>query len=336
MQWAAIQLAAQLAFLAGAAETLAAGRLDLSRADAAANSCLAVSGEVCIRVGDKRHTLGARVTVPHLIAWYSFDYAAPVDESGSGFHFTEAASAGPALLGSGSMSLNGTTIHAAPVQISDEFTLAFWVFLREDSVGAWRTIVGKGGSVDELTPTVLLQPTSRTLDARVTTEEGSAAVTSRGPIPLRKWTHVAVTNSGGVLRLFVNGLPEAERVLSSPVMPNNGLLRVGKDPWRAGSNMYLDDLRLYDVGLQSHEVAALAPATLTGISASNVRLGCLACERQAAVVSCEQTRLCSLLELYAHGFHVARAQGWAQASDDFWYHNQQDTSGAPQRVALCC
>jgi hypothetical protein len=271
-----------------------------------------------------------------LVAWYSFDYAAPVDESGSGFHFTEPASAGPPFFGSGSMSLNGTTIHGAPVQLGDEFTLAFWVFLREDSVGAWRTVVGKGGTVDELTPTVLLQPTSRTLDARVSTEEGSAAVTSRGAIPLRRWTHVAVTCSGGVLRLFLNGLPEAERVLSSPVMSNSGLLRVGKDPWRTGSRMYLDDLRVYDIGLPSHEVAALAPGHYTGINAGNVRLGCFACDRQAAVVSCEQTRLCSLVELYAHGFHVARAQGWAQASDDFWYHNQQDTSGAAQRVALCC
>jgi hypothetical protein len=289
-----------------------------------------------MRVGGRRHTLGARIPASHLVAWYTFDKSAPVDETGNGFHFTSPVVSGPPLFGAASLAVNGTVPLEAPVQLDGAFTLAFWLFLKEDSVGSFRTVVGKGASIDELTPTVLLQPTSRVLDARISTDDGSVSVTSRGAIPLRRWTHVAVTCSGGVLRLFLNGLPEAEQVVNSPVSANEGMFRVGKDPWRSGSSMYLDDLRLYDVALPEEEVVALAPAHITGISSTSVRLGCLSCDRAAAVTSCEPARLCSLVELYAEGFHTARIQGWAHSTDEFWYHNQEDLSGAAERLAICC
>jgi len=303
------------------------------------DTCFAIEGDVCINAKGKRHTLAAKRVPEHLVAWYSFDYSAPVDESGRGHHFAGEATAGPALFGAGSASLNGSAFLEAersPALDTPTFTVAFWFFLLEDSVGAWRTVLGKADSIDHLTPTVLLWPTERRLDARVALEEGEAAsVASQGQIPLRRWTHVAVTCAGGVLRLYLNGLLEAEKVVASPVRLNSGPLRIGKDPWRAGSRMYLDDLRVFDVDLSGPEVSSLAPPSVTGM-AGPVRLGCLSCDRAAAVTACEPSRMCSLTELYVHGFHTARAQGWARASDEFWYHNQDDMSGSANRLALCC
>lgn len=314
-------------------------RVDLSSSKTALDTCFSVDGDVCIRSNGKRHTVAAKRIPEHLVAWYSFDFSAPVDESGHGHHFDGPVVAGPALFGAASAALDGTTVvEAARSSALDatSFTVAFWVFLLEDSVGAWRTVLGKGDTIDHHTPTVLLWPNERKLDARVSLEEGGGtSVTSRGELPLKRWTHIAVSCEGGVLRLYLNGMLESEQVVASPVLANTGPLRIGKDPWRAGSRMYLDDLRVFDAALSAPEVASLAPASLTGIAGS-VRLGCLSCDRAAAITACEPSRMCSLTELYAQGFHAARAQGWAHSSDEFWYHNQDDLTGAPTRLAVCC
>jgi len=335
MLWAAISLVATDALV----ERSWAKRVDLGLSKNAVDTCFSVDGDVCIHADGKRHAVAAKRLPEHLVAWYSFDYSAPVDESGYQHHFKSAATTGPALFGAGSVALDGSAFLEAersPALDSPAFTVAFWVFLLEDSVGAWRTVLGKADGLDHLTPTVLLWPNERKIDARVTLEEGQvASVTSHGQIPLRRWTHVAVTCAGGVLRLYLNGLQEVEQVMASPVLVNSGPLRIGKDPWRAGSSMYLDDLRVFDADLTAAEVASLAPSSLTGMS-GNVRLGCLSCDRAQAVTACEPSRLCSLTELYVHGFHVARAQGWAHATDEFWYHNQNDMSGGNERLAVCC
>jgi len=314
-------------------------RVDLGLSTTAVDTCLQLDGDVCIHADGKRHTLAAKRLPEHLVAWYSFDYSAPVDESGMQHHFTSPVTPGPALFGSASVALNGSAFLEAdrsPALDSPTFTVAFWLFLLEDSVGSWRTVLGKAAGLDDLTPTVLLWPQQRRLDARVALEEGEvASVASHGEIPLRRWTHVAVTCAGGVLRLYLNGLLEAEQVVASTVRVNSGPLRIGKDPWRAGSSLYLDDLRVYDADLSAPEVLSLAPTSLTGM-AGKVRLGCMSCDRAAAVTACEPSRLCSLTELYVHGFHTARAQGWARSTDEFWYHNQDDMSGSTSRLALCC
>ena len=53
------------------------------------------------------------------------------------------------------------------------------------------------------------------------------------------------------------------------------------------------------------------------------------------VTACEPSRLCSLTELYVHGFHTARAQGWARSTDEFWSRQEGCLLdfGVPQAVS---
>ena len=71
------------------------------------------------------------------------------------------------------------------------------------------------------TPSILLYPDSRRLSVRVTTDDsGSEGMPSTGSLPLRRWTHVAVTATQNRLKLFLNvrfiqGNPQAERFPNS-------------------------------------------------------------------------------------------------------------------------
>jgi len=318
-----------------------ATRVDLSTAAQAVNSCFALDGEICLHTDGRRHTKAAQRTPPSLVAWYSFDHSAPIDESGNDNHIISPAVTGPALFGAGSASLDGTNfleIPNTPALQTDQFSVAMWVFLLADSTGTWRTIFGKGSTLDDLTPSLLLGPQDRRVDVRVSLEDSAdgGSVTSSGQLPMRRWTHVAATCAGGVLRRFINGRLEGETVLSSPVVTNSGPMRVGKDPWRAGAKMYVDDVRVYNTAIPASDISALTPSSITGIVSETVTLGCTDCDRPTALSKCEPSRLCSLAELYSQGYHVARAQGWAHSADDFWYHNQEDLSGSLQRLALCC
>ena len=49
--------------------------------------------------------------------------------------------------------------------------------------------------------------------------------------------------------------------------------------------------------------------------------------RARQVTACEPSRLCSLTELYVHGFHTARAQGWARSTDEFWSREEGFCAG---------
>ncbi len=42
-----------------------------------------------------------------------------------------------------------------------DVTIMFWVYLLEDSTGNWRTLLHKGNSIQQLTPTIMLWPKER-------------------------------------------------------------------------------------------------------------------------------------------------------------------------------
>merc|ERR1719408_1126075 len=208
MQWSLLGLAAAGALEAGQGGLAAA---DLSRVDAAVASCLSLGGSICLQSDGATHTLAPKHAPASLAAWHTFDQSAPADSTGHGRALVPESGAlqvGAPLFGAASGYFDGQTsvlVQDAP-DLAQGFTLAFWVYLLEDSVGAWRTIVGKGTTVDEFTPSLLLWPNERRLELRVSTEDDAeqASVTSLGTLLQKRWTHVAATSTGSVLRLFVN------------------------------------------------------------------------------------------------------------------------------------
>jgi hypothetical protein len=315
---------------------------------------------VCLAQDDgKSFVIGPATRPPeHLELWYKFDESLPVDSSGNRRHLVDASmaltkvSVGPGVMGRGaSAAFDGRNYRVVPADASVDtpaFTVALWLYLLEDSVSAWRTIVSRGNHAEKLSMALLLWPGERRLRVRASTRDdiGEDVLDGTGLLPLRRWTHVAVTCTGGVLRLFVNGVRDGEVILEESLQGMAGNIFIGRDPWRAGTKAYLDDFRWYSRALLPEELQTLIFPSMTGMSGmGSVSLGCPQCRFPEAIRSCSKhNHLCSLQELYAGGYHTARAMGWLTSSNmpgimkGVWYYSQEtaDLYDGSEKLGLCC
>jgi len=298
---------------------------------------------------------GSRLVAPDnqrssLVGSWSFDDESAHDESGHKHNLFPAPEVGPARWGVGaSARFNGTTMSMTDFAVahgSNEMTVMFWIYLLEDSIGSWRTILRKGDNV-QMTPTMQLWSKERRLHARVTTEAGEVeGVDSVAVVPLRRWTHVAFVIQGKLLQLYVNGIFDSQVVTRRAAAFNRLPLYLGRDPWHPGTGMLIDTLKVYQEALDEEIVRAEAKDALGPVGASEVRLGCLACKLEDAMGSCSTGyHLCTKKELFGGAYTVARAQGWMTASCKLWSaenaHRTQVEQSSQElleedRLALCC
>jgi len=315
--------------------------------------CFEIPQTICMHSPGASYVMGAVHVLNDLIIWYQFDKSLPVDDSGHWHHLHDPdhqlsplSGIGPGILGRGaSAAFDGRdygVVRSTASMETESFTFAMWLYLLEDSIGYWRVIAKKGANADELLPALLLWPDERRLQVRVSprADVGDGVLDSKGTVPLRRWTHIAVTCAGGgVLRLYINGIKDGEVVLDTPRSLGSGELYLGRDPWHSGTKAYMDDFRWYNRDLHIGEIHALLFPSLTGMATNFVHLGCSSCPYTAAVRSCgNRAHLCSLQELFSGGFHAARAMGWLASSPEVWYLNAQgdERFSGVRKLGLCC
>ena len=102
---------------------------------------------------------------------------------------------------------------------------------------------------------------------------GAAKVLVENPreLPLDTWTFLAGTYDGAAARLFVNGLPAAEKPAHGAITDNGRPLLVGRG---LGSNKpsfsgRIGELRIYDRALSPNEIRRLFEQTRSGYDLSN-------------------------------------------------------------------
>ena len=306
-------------------------------------TCMRVPLSLCL--GENK-MLAADAHGKSLVGWWHFDDNAGYDSSGNGGYAKPVPPVGPARGGRGSSaSFDGKNAvvlpHAQAMQSASGMTLAFWMYLMQDSGGMYRYIIRKGTDGVESTPTIQLHQESRRLHVRVKTEgQDEERFDSVGFIPKRRWTHVGLVLEGEQARLYINGIRDAMLVLRGKVRFNNGPLTLGGGKEMAGVKSFIDDVRVYNEGLEEARMHALAHGALGPIGPDFARLGCsnAPCTFQHAQQGCpEKYHLCEARELYAGGLQVARANGWFLLNTRVWPAKPPNhIKPGETRLAICC
>ncbi|TWT76958.1 hypothetical protein Pla123a_23830 [Posidoniimonas polymericola] len=159
------------------------------------------------------------------------------------------------------------TLPAGIVSGLDDFTISTWVKL--DSLDNWERVFDFG---DDTSNYMFLTPqasTGRPRFAIRTPSIGEQVVDSSVAMPIGRWTHVAVTQSGGVARLYINGVmrgTNASMTLTPADLGETSANYLGKSQWPDPAlDGAIDEFRIYGHALSGSEVSALAsPPVLPG------------------------------------------------------------------------
>jgi hypothetical protein len=207
-----------------------------------------------------------------LYAWYKFDSTSgtsAVDSGGYGLNGTLNSAAWAAGHSGNAVSLNGTSSYVSlPAAImggADNFTVAAWVYLNANN--GWNRIFdfGTGTSVN-----MFLTPSAGggVIRFAITTGGGGGEqqVNGTSALPTGSWQHVAVTLSGNLASLYVNGVKVGQNTnmtLRPSSLGNTSLNYMGKsqygDPYFSG---LVDDFRIYRESLTAAEIGQLYAGTL--------------------------------------------------------------------------
>lgn len=282
-------------------------------------------------IENRIHVIGARSKQDGLVGWWTFEDAASLDHSGYHHHIAEPAPLSQGRGGVGNAALlNGRHTllvdHAEVMSVTNEISMSMWVYLAGDANGKWRTLVHKGSQDAERTPTLMLEPNSRGLELFVSTsdaeERTGERVVSASFLQLRQWTHVAFTVEGRNLRLFIDGVLDAEEWTKGNIIYNSGPLHMGNDPWRVdgGVACLLDDVRMYNEALHPHQIAAEVGIFPASVEPSFVSLACVGCSFADCQSAClgEGDHMCATQDMAMGAYYSIRSRGWATSTSHIW------------------
>ncbi|MES2923293.1 MAG: LamG-like jellyroll fold domain-containing protein [Verrucomicrobiota bacterium] len=209
--------------------------------------------------------------------------SAAADNSGHGWHGALVNSPAWAAGKSGSsVQLDGTNDHVTlPNGVASglgNFTFATWVKL--DALGSWSRVFDFGTGTDNymfLTPRV--GTTGNVRFAIRTPAQAEQIINGTAPLPTGEWTHVAVTRSGTLGTLYVNGAAVGSSTINlTPAdLGRTTLNYLGRSQWAGDSYLdgQLDDFRIYASALSATDLAALAsgPPVITSPTVASSGVG---------------------------------------------------------------
>lgn len=149
-----------------------------------------------------------------------------------------------------------------------DFSVAFWIYLRQGSTEEYRSIMHKGRDDSERTFALWMNPRRNTIHYRISTDKDSneGGDSHRELLP-RTWTHICYIKELRRLKLYINGILDGYADLRGESVGNNARLFIGNDPpdpsrpnfpgW-PGIDGSLDDIHIYSAAISEKEIGALA------------------------------------------------------------------------------
>jgi hypothetical protein len=145
--------------------------------------------------------------------------------------------------------------HHPDLNPTNELTIELWVnlwsYLSPDSGNVCQSLVGKGYQTSYFlgicSGLVRFSPTGF-----------ASRQESLNLVPLRQWTHIAVSVDEDQLKIYINGALDSESNDPAPLGSNDQPLRLGSDPsWNFQPWAALDDVRIWNKALTQEEIAGV-------------------------------------------------------------------------------
>jgi len=243
------------------------------------------------------------------------------------------------------IALSTTPAGHGEVHDFDDLTIAFWVYLLNDVVGKFRTLVYRGDA-EAATPHISLWPEVRRIHLRastgmdlVTGKRTHITLDSHSAVLIGRWTHIAFVVQGTRLaQLYVNGVLDTQKLSLQPIKIHHSsdMVYLANNPFQPNSGMecYMDSLLIYNRALPHGQVTAMGSVVLPGLDASSVKMGCASCTLERAVSACKGNRaahVCTKTQLHSGALVIARAMGWMNSMVGVHVFSQEELTHKPKR-----
>jgi hypothetical protein len=164
--------------------------------------------------------------------------------------------------------------HHSSFELTWQLTIEAWI--RPTNVSGYRSIFSKWdavGGVNQRSYDVSLYPGGRCylLVSPVGTDSGATFVLSSNAVPLNEWTHIAVLADGSTLKVYLNGLLDAEGEYYAGIYPGTNAAGIGgvvggATPGNSISRFAgrIDEPAIYGRALGAAEILAIYEAGIAG------------------------------------------------------------------------
>jgi hypothetical protein len=197
--------------------------------------------------------------------------------------------------------------NTAALNLTGSFTLECWV--NPDTLGGFsKGIIAKGGAFG----TALEYGLRLRFDGRfLLATRGVGRLTSRQPIPVNQWTHVAATYNAPINRFefYINGVFDTSSTIANAAPPSNtDSLFIGISGATTPFKGLLDEVRIWNVARFSNQIREDFRTSLAVTSESRNYFG---------LVFCATFQNSSGRDLPIVGGSSFSRRNWATASDEF-------------------
>lgn len=166
----------------------------------------------------------------------------------------------------------GVRVEATPaIQAIQSFTVAAWIYIVDDSLIDWRTIISRAvdATDNEIFNLSIVRGHVKILAASAPANQPAYAFSATSPqlAVKNRWLHVAATLGGGVLRVYEDGVETDNTGYAHPLPASNAPMYIGtnKNTPASGSEPFaglIDDLLLWNVALSAAQIRDLAGGVL--------------------------------------------------------------------------
>jgi PKD repeat protein len=134
------------------------------------------------------------------------------------------------------------------------FTFEAWVFPRTN-LREWRTVVNREGAASNDIYLASSTPDRRPAAGGLSGGGGETTATGTSSLPTYTWSHLASTNDGDRIRLYVDGIEVASSALNGVLSAYPGPVSIGGNSiWGEYFSGLIDEVRIYNRALSASEV----------------------------------------------------------------------------------